>query len=398
MNPGLVHPGFAGHAKMADAWYAAIKNDLGCSTAVTTTTAAPSTTAATTTTLPPTTTVASTTTTATPTTTVTTPSTTGSPIPATTTPSATTTPVATTLPVAGNSWLKVEHSGGYRQFLLGYGSGHVWSPTLSPATGAKNLTLRLQDLGNGVDWKALSVRPQSKPEHAVSIGEHIASGTVTTQPFTVTIPVAAFGPDAFTNISQLSFFNASPRNPFTLAVHEVSFDRSPALVWFGSGHSDNAFEGNPGNGQMTVTRMTGTPQPPTIPNPPTTNTPPTTGITTPTTTAAPITVTMQASGGGRYKQYDSIPVTITVTNNSTSAMVNKVVKVTVPSEVVSGGATPTTGKYLPWPGTVHDWNIPSLAAGQSATVVVKMFTKVGGVPLPFRADLDGVTAQIIVNP
>jgi acyl-CoA thioesterase I len=399
MNPGLVHPGFSGHAKMADAWYAAIKSDLGCSSEP------PSSTTAAPTTLAPTTTVPSPTTSRVPVTTVPPSTSTTHPI-VPVTPSPTTTPVTTAMP-----WLKVEHSGGYRQFLLGYGPTHVWAPTLNPAGGAEHIVLRLQDLGGSLDWAALTLRPQSRSDRAVAVGSYIEAGTDTTQPFTVSIPVSAFGPDAFSGISELSFFNSSSRNPFTMAIHDVFFDSSPAFVWFGLDHRSNAFEGDPGRGQMAVTRMRGstnptTTTPPTIPvvttvaaKPSTTLAPVTTTTSTkPSTSSASMTLSMKSAGGGTYKQYDSIPMTISVTNNSSAAMTGKVVKITVPADVVSGGAPVGSGEYVPWPGTVHDWKLGTLAPGETATVAVKMFTKVGGVPLLFQAAVADASAQLVINP
>jgi hypothetical protein len=158
-------------------------------------------------------------------------------------------------PVAPLHWFEITSPGGWRQFLLGTGTRHVWAPRLSPAAARTNIELRLRDMSGTSDFSKLFVRPQSDAVNMVPIARYITPGTDTTKWFTVTIPLADFPSGSFDNITEIAIYHRVQNGNVRVGLGGIVFTGGTAapFEWFGDSKFDNAYEARADRGQMGAT-------------------------------------------------------------------------------------------------------------------------------------------------
>jgi hypothetical protein len=256
-------------------------------------------------------------------------------------------------------WFELGGMGEWRQFYLAYGNKHAWEPKLNPAVGRTTLEIQFRDVDGDADFTKIKVRPQTHPEKMVSIAEYIPAGTDTKKWFTVSIPLAAFGPGAFENLTEIGIYQESETGHFDIGLGTVRFVGGTAapFEWFGPSHNDNIIEANHVQGQLVAQRHTAAP--------------------------ADSAVTLNISNKS-YKIYEPIFAEITVTNTGTVAK-PFTVNVELPPGVVFCYGTVSQGEYVPWPGRRHEWKVGVLQPGQTATARVALFPLLKNRPLTFIA-------------
>jgi hypothetical protein len=165
----------------------------------------------------------------------------------------------------GFEFFRISNSGGYRHFKLGYGTEHVWAPTISAAGDHTRLeiTMRLDPHPDSQPFNLnkLWLMPDSDPSRAVRIGAWFDGEMSGWQTFW--IGLSNFAGD-WENVTHFSIYSEDlPPFEIDLARVEFSGGSDPPFVWFGSPEkTDNAFLADGSAGQLSAELLSeGAPDP-----------------------------------------------------------------------------------------------------------------------------------------
>jgi len=133
----------------------------------------------------------------------------------------------------------------WRKLKLGYSSTSLWNPKQDVIAGGNDtLCIILRDTSGSVDWNRIQVRPQGDGDFAVVLAGYLPPGGAVTSWMEICLPLSAFAPFDFTEISYLEIPYSQGSDPFEIHVQRVEFSGGAApFLWFGGSKTDNFHDG-----------------------------------------------------------------------------------------------------------------------------------------------------------